>query len=348
MPKSSPEGYLNVPWSDHWAREKRMRTTPSSEFPDLDALTAALTSTLQKNARDRRGLTVVARRPSPRASTFPSEVVTCRTDRGKTFRLHCKYASGYVHTGRDPRQGIAYEVEVYRSVLKPLKAATPHFYGTHTDPKTGFAWLMLEYLENSVPVSYTRNSESFLNAAARWAGRFHAMTAAKLKDHSFPFLVRFGADYYIRCARRTLLFASGLRSRYPWLRILCCRYQELVELLLHPLAIIHGEFEISNLLTRNRKIYPVDWEMAAIAAGEIDLANLTTDWPEATIRKCEHEYQRARWPQGPPPEFEKRLGAARLHYHFRWLSGRRDWTIHRSSSDWFKGLRFVGEQLGLI
>ncbi len=325
-----------------------MKRTPKSAFPDLGTLTRVLTSVLQRNGCVRNGLTVLARRASPRASTFPSEIVTCRTDKGKRLRLYCKYSSGYMHTCRDPRQGIAYEVEVYRNVLTPLRTTIPRFYGAHTDPKTSGTWLILEYLEKSTPVSYTSYSIDFLNAAARWAGRFHAANEARLRSHGLPSLVRCDAEYYVGCARRTLLYATGLHGRFPWLRTLCRRYEELVDLLVHPLTVIHGEYEIDNLLTRNGKIYPVDWEAAAIAAGEIDMANLTSGWPKGTIRKCEREYQRARWPDGPPPEFEQKLGTARLHFLFRWLAGRREWTRDKTWSSWFTDLHSVGEQMGLI
>lgn len=332
--------FSNEPW---------IEMTPGSGFPDLGTLTAVLRAVLQRSGHVRLDLMVLARKSSPRASTFPSEIVTCRTDKGKSLRLYCKYTSGYMHTRQDPRHGIAYEVEVYRNVLKPLQTTTPRFCGAHTDTMTGGTWLILEYLENSVPVSYTRRPAKFLDAAARWAGRFHAVNEARLKTHSLPFLVRCGTEYYIGCARRTLLFAEGMYRRYPWLRRLCRRYEELVDLLVHPLTVIHGEYEIDNLLTRNGKVYPVDWEAAAIAAGEIDLANLTSGWPAPMMRQCEREYQQARWPGGPPPEFAEKLGIARLHFLFRWLAGRRAWTKDKSfSNGWFKDLHSIGEQMGLI
>jgi hypothetical protein len=188
----------------------------------------------------------------------------------------------------------------------------------------------------------------FLGAAARWIGRFHAAHEAKAATASLQFMVVHDAKYYLGCARRTSLYANGLHRKYPWLKPLCRHYEDLVDLLTHPRTVIHGEYEISNILTGNRNVYPVDWEAAAIGAGEIDLANLTCDWRPETIKECEREYCRTRWPDGPPPEFHRRLGAARLHYCFRWLAGRRDWTTQKSSSSWFSTLRAAGEQMGLI
>ncbi len=325
-----------------------MKRTRYSGFPDLPTLTFGLTSALKESGHSARGLTILARRRSSRASTFPSEIVTCRTDGGTKLRLFCKYASGYRHTGRDPRQGVGYEVEVYRNILEPLRTTTPCFCGGYEDPTTGAAWLFLQYVEKSIPMRNRADPTIFLGAAARWIGRFHAAHEGKAATASLQFMVVHDAKYYLGCARRTSLYANGLHRKYPWLKPLCRHYEDLVDLLTHPRTVVHGEYEISNILTRNRKVYPVDWEAAAIGAGEIDLANLTCDWRPETIKECEREYCRTRWPDGPPPEFERRLGAARLHYCFRWLAGRRDWTTQNSSSSWFSTLRATGEQMGLI
>jgi len=113
------------------------------------------------------------------------------------------------------------------------------------------------------------------------------------------------------------------------------------------MTIIHGEYYPKNVLYRDGIIYPVDWESAAIAAGEIDLACLTDRWPADTVRECERAYQQSRWPDGAPAAFAQRLAAARLYIHLRWLGDRPEWTTRQQY--WrFDHLRSVGEQLGLI
>jgi hypothetical protein len=56
---------------------------------------------------------------------------------------------------------------------------------------------------------------------------------------------------------------------------------------------------------------------AAIAVGEIDLASLTDGWREEIMRKCEVEYQQARYRDGPLEDFDRTLDAARLYFYFR-------------------------------
>ena len=64
---------------------------------------------------------------------------------------------------------------------------------------------------------------------------------------------------------------------------------------------------------------PIDWESAALAAGEIDLASLTWGWDDDLASLCEQEYCLARWPDGTPDDFALRLTAARVFLHLRWL-----------------------------
>ena len=113
-------------------------------------------------------------------------------------------------------------------------------------------------------------------------------------------------------------------------------------------TIIHSEYYPMNILLQEGMIRPVDWESAAIAAGEIDLASLTENWPTNIVQECELDYQRARWPAGPPADFERTLGAAQFYLSFRWLGDRPAWTTHESNLWRFERLRSVGERLQLI
>ena len=47
---------------------------------------------------------------------------------------------------------------------------------------------------------------------------------------------------------------------------------------------IHGEYYPHNILFQSGVVRPVDWETAALAPGEIDLATLCEGWPPEEIR----------------------------------------------------------------
>ncbi len=118
--------------------------------------------------------------------------------------------------------------------------------------------------------------------------------------------------------------------------------------MLEPPAIIHGEYYPNNILFCQGTIYPVDWEAAAVAIGEIDLVSLMEGWPPEFVRKAKVEYQSARWPAGPPADFERKLETAQLYWLFRWLGDRPDWTHQKKALKRFERLRSIGERLGLI
>ena len=112
-----------------------------------------------------------------------------------------------------------------------------------------------------------------------------------------------------------------------------------------PPTVIHGEYYPQNILYRDGKIHPIDWESTAIAAGEIDLASLIEGWTEEIVRQCQIQYQQARWPAGAPGEFDRTLCTAQLYLHFRWLSDLPETT----TNGWrFEQLHSAGKRLGLI
>jgi hypothetical protein len=321
-------------------------------LPDLQTLTTRLTHILRTHGFAAAQLSILNRRPNVYASTFPSEIVTCQFGNGTELQVLCKYGASHGislpgiagHKG-----GVPYEAVVYRHVLRTSRATTPTFYGACADVKTGHTWLILEYLDNSLRLHRAREPSVAMSLAARWIGRFHNAAEERLSRTSTRFLTRYDTEYYLAWARRTSLVAGQLHQRFPWLTTLCGRFEEAVALLIaSPPTIIHGEYYPMNILFRGGVIYPVDWESAAVAAGEIDLAAVTENWPADIARQCEVEYQRVRWPEGSPADFERRLSAARLYLSFRWLGDQANWTTHSRQLHRFAQLRSAGERLGLI
>jgi aminoglycoside phosphotransferase (APT) family kinase protein len=319
------------------------------QLPNLQTLTHSLSIIFHgHNSSEDQQITVLDRAPNPRTSTFPSEVVTCQLADGSQLRLLCKYAAGRNHNTYGHRGGLTYEAEVYHQVLEPLPVSTPTFYGTHKDATTGETWLVLRYFDKSLRVEDSPDP-TVMQAAAGWLGRFHRANASHLSTDWLPFLNRHEVEYYLGWAERTSLFAGHLHQRYPWLATLCQRFEEVVDTLLDgPAIIIHGEYYPNNILFCQGTIYPVDWESTAVAVGEIDLASLIENWPEETARLCKAEYQAARWPGGPPPDFERKLEAVQFYWQFRWLGDRLAWTHQEQALKRFERLQVLGERFGLI
>ena len=329
-------------------RKPGRKPRPASPFPDLQALTAGLQALLRRDRPGGGTLTVLRREPNVYESTFPSEVVTCRLADGSWRRLFCKYSADLDNSDHGHRGGVAYEAEVYRQVLRPSRALTPRFYGTYTDDARSGTWLVLEYLDGGHDLVETPEPEAEL-LAARWIGRFHAAQEGHAVSAPVAFLNRCDAAYYSGWARRAAAVVRPWHGRYPWVGTLCERFEGMLDLLsASPLTVIHGEYYPLNILVRGSVVYPVDWESAAVGAGEIDLASLTEGWPEEGARRIAQEYQRARWPDGPPAEFEQRLAMSRLYLSFRWLADGPEPVCGESVAWYLRRLRSAGKRCGLI
>jgi len=318
-----------------------------AKVPDFECLKAGLDLVLGGNGSGSSQVTIRDRKPVVSASTYPSEVIECQLGRSK-LKLYCKYTAGLRYDSYGHRGGVPYEAEVYRSVLQNPGFSLPKFYGAYKDPASGDTWLILEYLEDTLRLAKGPQPESVLRAA-QWIGRFHAANERRTPTSAFSFLNRYDTRYFEGWVRRTSLFANGLHRDLPWLETICERSEDFAVLLLSPGAtIIHGEYYPHNVLIKGGQIYPIDWESAAIAAGEIDLATLTEAWPPEIVGPCELEYQHARWPGGAPPEFNRRLAAARLYLSFRWLGDQPEWTVGSHNRFYFEQMHAAAEELGLI
>lgn len=328
-------------------RRIEVKQLASTAAPDLRALETGHAAALGEIGGG--SLAVSKRRRNVNASTFMSEILTCRLANGREVRLLCKYGTEHNDESYGHRGGIGYEAAVYREVVRSLPVPIARYYGTFIDPSSGNTWLFLEYLEGSARIHETEDPAAAMYMAADWIGRFHAAITPEASA-SWPFLNRYDIQYYLGWVRRTSAFAAGLHGRFPWLAELCERAEEcFAPLLTAPPTIIHGEYYPNNILARAGSVYPVDWESAALAAGEIDLASLTEGWPEDTVQECERAYQRARWPDGAPESFRRTFAAAQVYLLFRWLGDRPDWTTGVRSSRWlFEQLHAAAERLAVM
>ena len=316
----------------------------SFRFPDGQTLLRGLTSVFARNGGE-RGRPTSLRRESRYATTFPCEIVTCQFEDGSRLALFCKYAAGDGSDSYGQRGGLKYEIQVYRHVLRPSRVTAPDFYGSYADPRAGSTWLVLEYLKRSMSVGKLR--PRVMRAAARWIGRFHAMQEARTASQ-VRFLTTYDARYYLGWARRTVQLAGPLRREFPWLDILCRRWEEAsVSLAARQATVIHGEYYPHNILFQRGVVRPVDWETAAIAIGEVDLATLTEGWPHDFAKLLEVDYQQARWPNGSPTDFGQILDLARVYVQLRWLGDEPEWT-NGGSRGRFQMLQRAGKRLGLI
>ena len=189
--------------------------------------------------------------------------------------------------------------------------------------------------------------EAVVHAAA-WIGRFHA-AAERLPGDALATLHRYDAEYYRGWSRRTLDYVEDGERRFPWLAELCRAFEERCApaLAAAPVTAIHGEFYPRNVLIRGSDVHPIDWESAALAAGEIDLVALIDGWDESHDRALS-AYVDERFDGRAPDAFERRCDAARLYLGFRWLGDRPHWTNLDSSEYEFRALRATARRMELL
>jgi hypothetical protein len=281
------------------------------------------------------------------ASSFPAEIVRCTLADGRRVDVLCKYTAGKDYDTGGHRGGVAYEASVYRSVLGPLGVSTPVFHGDYEDPSSGDHWLFVEFLDAAVRADEADDPAAALRAAARWAGDLQRRFDRAPAGAPAPELTVYTADYYAQWARRTCRFGEGWLSEYGWLPTLCRRFEELAPSFAAPDAVVHGEFTPHNVLVDDAGVHPVDWESAAHAIGEIDVASLIEGWSDGIVGDCITEYQCARWPAGAPERTHERLDFARVYWALRWLGHAPEWR-QKAVAMRMKQLHVSGQRLGLV
>ncbi|HEY8468595.1 MAG TPA: aminoglycoside phosphotransferase family protein [Longimicrobiales bacterium] len=290
---------------------------------------------------------VLERRRNPQASTFPGEFVRCQLPDGRCLELCCKYGADESDGCYGHRGNAAYEAAVYRLLMRRGVPGVPCLHGTFAEPAARRTWLVLERVPG-LRIDELPDPVHAMRAAAAWAGRLHAKNPlAKARDAGVP-LIRHTLSYYLGWIHRTIEFARPLHGRCPWLPELARHADELVApLLTAPRVLIHGEYYPHNVLVHDGAVFAVDWQSAAVAAGELDLAALTEHWPAEIADACAREYREARWPAGAPASFDAVLEVARIHWLFRWLGDRPQWTLGERARWRWQMLERVAARLGL-
>ena len=87
---------------------------------------------------------------------------------------------------------------------------------------------------------------------------------------------------------------------------------------------------------RRRRVF----NLATLAEGK--------HWRGPIARRCEREYQRVRLPEGTLADSKRRLNAARMNLHFRWLGERPEKAVSEKNLWRYQHLRAAASMLGLI
>jgi len=277
----------------------------------------ALERALEEALGERGGVALTAREPNSYASTFPSDVITCVAG-SRTVTLLCKYEAPRDRGVRGVPVGVRYESVAYRSAVEPSRLTAPRWFGLFRDEPAGPTWLMLEFLAGALRLDKSPERGG-LSRAAQWIGSFHRFHDARANNPP-ECLNREGREAFRACVARAAGRWAELRATHPWFHPLARDYEAVFcDLFVRRPTVIHGEFYPSNILMREGSVFPVDWERAAVSAGEIDFAALTEGWKPKDVQLATESYVDARWGGEAPGDFSESVNAARVYLHLQAL-----------------------------
>jgi|SRR5688572_5879512 len=290
----------------------------------------------------RRDLTVLKREPSAYVSSSFNEILTCRFSDDSIRRILLKRGVTHAERSHGNHGGVPYEVEIYRLVLEPLGIRSPRLHDAFLDTVSGETVMLIDYIENSVRLSKAEISR--LYDAACWIAAFHKANQSRVELLAGQ-VRRYGSDYYSGWMNRAHEFWS---ADNPWLGALREAWNEFAQELQAGPTIVHGEYYPKNILISGDTIIPIDWETTAIAAGEIDVVFLTERWPDAIREACESAYRQARWPEGPPASFHRRLLLANMYAQLLRLGHRKHLVSEKEAAQRLGILRDLCRKTGLV
>ncbi len=308
------------------------------------------------------------RRPSPYQTSAALEELDVELDAGVRLQIMFKDAGlealdpgarrtkpAFLH---DPVR----EIETYRRVLATHRLGTATCYGAVVDPPIGRYWLFLERVPG-LELYQVGELATWQHVAAWLAGmhRTFAETSVPAQADAAHALRHDPAYYRVWLERARSFFhqdtpdTESAASELAWL---ASRHDAVIDRLMAlPTTFIHGEFYPSNVLVQETagglRVCPIDWEMAAIGPGLIDLAALTAgSWSEEDRSAIAAAYYAAlkphenRWDR--QEDFMDDLACCRVQVAVQWLGwfGRRRAPAEHTQ-DWLADALLAARQIGL-
>ena len=343
--------------------------TPSGALPpgviDSEGIRSALQSGLRQRGT-RGAIARIDRRPSLYASSFALEELDVELDDGSRLALMLKNLSRRAMNEDalrvkpdflfDPQR----EIAVYRHIVEPQKLGAALF-AAHVDPKSEGCWLVIERIDGRE--LYQVGELDIWTNVAGWLGGMHDRLSRLDLDQlrARARLVLYDADFYLHWLSRaeTALARAtpeSKASRAAFNHVRACYHRVIERLEALPVTVIHGEFYASNVLTANEngrlRVCPVDWEMAAVAPGLIDLAALTLgQWTTEDLRTFFSAYLDAMPNGGRSLALDDMMEAVdycQIHLAVQWLGWFSTQPPHPSHArDWLAETVQRVERLGL-
>ncbi len=300
-------------------------------------------------------VTALERRPSAYRTSSALDELDVHLDDGTDLALLVKELgrSALSEDAREAKPELLYdplrEIEVYDRLLARAGVGTATCYAAVADPAKERYWLVLERVRGVE--LYQVGRRATWEHAARELARLHERLAGR--EGQVSRLVRHDAELLRLWPRRAADFATAAR---PELERIAGQYEPIVQRILDlPAGVIHGEFYASNVLVDDayapQRVCPVDWEVAGLGPGLLDLAALvsggwTTEDRDAIAAAYLDALPAATRPR--PAAFRGGLDACRLHLALQWLGWSASWSPPpEHASDWLSDALELSRKIGL-
>ena len=347
--------------------DSALRAAPAGHRPPPRGDLRSALDTLFGRAKSSR-IVDLDTRPLPYASSFALEEVNVRFDDGRVLELVCKNTSEEAMLPEARRikprflRNPLREIATYERILEPFAAGAPRFYGSAIDRGRGRYWLFLERVRG-VPLTEVGDVAVWRQASGWLAGmhgRFAREPGLAAAAAVVPLVQydRAQARAWMERAQRRLE-ADALQPPSVRLRFasLASQYERVLdEVAAQPSGFVHGEFFASNVLVETaagqRRIRPIDWEVAGTGPLLMDLAALTAGrWTEDERAELATSYltalSKSRGPSLSRNDFMRALDCCRLQLAIQRFGWARDWTPPAShTQDWLGEVLHVAHRLG--
>jgi aminoglycoside phosphotransferase (APT) family kinase protein len=174
-------------------------------------------------------------------------------------------------------------------------------------------------------------------------------------------LVRYDQTYFRRWperAQNVLAMSTRDPARQARLDRLAGNYDQVVDrLVLLPATFVHGEFFASNVLVQRvsggLRVAPVDWEMAGVGPGVIDLAALVSgSWTAGQVTEIARTYYGTLTAMGSVrmawAEFLDHLACCRIHVAMQLAGWSAGWSPpSEHARDWLNEALEIAVDLGV-
>lgn len=339
----------------------RMKAAPASATagPTTKEVLATVQELLGRHIGKARPVVAFEHRRSTYRTSFALEEVDVRLDDGRELRLMLKdvgpRAMSAVARAAKPAFLLdpSREILTYRHLLGPI-AGPPRFYGARVDPR-GKRYLLLIERVDGRPLWQVGELQVWQEVARWLAGLHQRFSSQGRRPRPSGHLIVYDAAYYSRWIQRALAFADRRdASERRAIGRIADRYDRVVEHLTSlPTTLIHGELYASNVMVQETwegvRVAPVDWEMAALGPGPVDLAALVAgSWSDEQRTAIAQAYFEALPAPDARDDVLRALEYCRLHLAIQWLGWSPDWSPPQAHAhDWLGEAVRLAEGLGL-